>query len=355
LGCGSDDGGTPSPNASGGAGGSVAQRGNSASATSDEDLESCRADLPAWTSARELTTNGGALFHFTIVDGRIYYAAGTEFYSDTFPADAPGDAETLLRSYPSVNYFVTPNYVGYGSGPVPMQQLTLVPRAGGVPLDRAIEAKAWATQGQYHAATDTIYGRVLGGDRFSYFTHQVTTGEEKIIETTSSRDVEGPTLLGDYLYATLEGEAGQPPALFRFALGGTEAEPVPVDVTSYVVFLKDSSSLYLREVVAGDTVNRYYRLPPLGGTAVSIDLDEEGLQGVFNTSRGLIFNTQLRPGQPVNVRLLAEGSVEPVPLWTTSFDCRSRGMLIDGDNLYVGLQPTARDWVVTIPLANLGL
>src|SRR5688572_12911167 len=89
AGCGSDDNGEPAPGA-GGSGGT-----NSPDGSEEDDLENCRADLPEWTAERELA-GSGALVDFTIVDGSVYYAAGTAFYSDTFPAAASGGPEELL-------------------------------------------------------------------------------------------------------------------------------------------------------------------------------------------------------------------------------------------------------------------
>jgi hypothetical protein len=135
----------------------------------------------------------------------------------------------------------------------------------------------------------------------------------------------------------------------------TRSRKGPFDLPDFAIIGADSRWLYLRGVENGASINQYYRIAPEGGVPQGIDLGGEGSIGAWQTPGGVFFNTQLSPGHPVNVRYVPTEGGQPVLLWSTRFDCRSAGMFADETHLYVGLQPSVFNWLLSIPLANLAL
>jgi hypothetical protein len=327
----------------------------------DDELAGCGID---YASAQPLpVTVGGDDVQYVM---SVVVAGGDVFYSSYFQVyrvqlgDTTGASWEVLATE-SNRYFVSDTQLGLlGSGSSSLE-LSLEPLGGGSAQTQPLLSASAVWQSQYDASSNSLYGETSFYP-FSYFRHDLATGQEEEFRTTLQGGGSDDWSLAadDMIVLTAGSNELVPSKLYRLPKGGTEALPIETGIgVKFRLLGRDSSNLYLNALGEAAGFERtIYRLPLAGGSAQPISPDP-GIFWILHVTGAGTFLEKLESASFTSKHALyrigpsAADAAAPRQILSFSIDCDWEASFATDQDLYVVVQPVRQHYLLRLPLSRL--
>lgn len=342
----------------GGRGGSTGSSGSSGSSGSANDgPPDC-----GFTPVTATRLPGEEVYTVRVVNGTVYYATVKGGLAKVALGSQAPSGQVVMEANSDWIYLSDTQIGTFVAGTYPAGNLVLFPLAGGDPITQPAASGTLMGDYRYAGKSQTLVGNT-GFFPFTYFRHDVATGQEQeVVTALKSKGVDDMIVGPNAFYVNLSGyEDTDPSDLYRFDKNGGDPVAMTTGIpVQFEVLGLDASYIYLF-VDGQDSVAMYgpglYQMPITGpGPAVRVPLTLKNvfLFTLFGTDAGTFIENYDGISQRLyRVGPSASDAAKPVKLLEDTA-CEFETLWSTGNSVYGVVALTDENaWLYELPLAPI--